>query len=202
MALFPETPEDALKSAIAMQKQVTLYNQHRQNSGYPPISIGIGVHAGTLMLGTIGEEQRMETTVISDAVNLASRLEGLTKLYGVGIAISEPTIRGVHDAGKYGDRFLGRVRVKGKKEPVSVFEIYEGDPPHILELKRETRDTFEWGLELYYHKRFAQAQQVFQEVLQINPQDFVASLYLKRCENLQKYGTPPDWDGIEALDEK
>ncbi|MCZ0900792.1 adenylate/guanylate cyclase domain-containing response regulator, partial [Microcoleus sp. HI-ES] len=73
MALFPNRAEDAVQAAIEMQHQVKIYNRHRQNSGYQPISIGIGLHTGTLMLGTIGEAERMESTVISDAVNLASR---------------------------------------------------------------------------------------------------------------------------------
>jgi two-component system sensor histidine kinase ChiS len=83
MALFPQTADDAVQAAIEMQKQVSLYNSYRQENGYDPIAIGIGLHSGTLMLGTVGESQRMESTVIADAVNLASRLEGLTKVYGV-----------------------------------------------------------------------------------------------------------------------
>ena len=92
MALFPNRAEDAVQAAIEMQHQVKIYNIHRQNSGYQPISLGIGLHTGTLMLGTIGEAERMESTVISDAVNLASRVEGLTKLYGVGIVASVQTL--------------------------------------------------------------------------------------------------------------
>jgi PAS domain S-box-containing protein len=202
MALFPETAEDALNAAIEMQRQVAIYNTHRQKSGYPSISIGIGLHTGILMLGTVGEAQRMETTVISDAVNLAARLEGLTKLYGANIIVSEPTMRLIHDSGKYGDRFLGRVRVKGKKEAVSIFEVYDGDSPQVSELKRQSRDIFEWGLELYYHQRFAQALTVFQEVLEQNEQDMAAHLYFRRCEQLLKYGLPETWEGIESFEEK
>ena len=82
MALFPERPEDAIDAAIELQCTVELYNRHRNNSGYDPISIGIGIHTGSIMLGMIGEAERMEGTVISDAVNMASRLEGMTKEYG------------------------------------------------------------------------------------------------------------------------
>ena len=97
MALFPESADDALQAAIAIQKEVAIYNRYRQKSGYRAIAIGIGLHRGSLMLGTIGEEQRMESTVISDAVNLASRLEELTKVYGVSILISGAMLLGIEE---------------------------------------------------------------------------------------------------------
>ena len=95
MALFPNTADDALQAAIAMQKQVSLYNWERQQQGDGAIAIGIGLHTGSLMLGTIGESERMESTVIADAVNLASRLESLTKTYGASILISGDTLMGL-----------------------------------------------------------------------------------------------------------
>jgi two-component system sensor histidine kinase ChiS len=202
MALFPETPENAVQAAIAMQKQVSIYNMHRGNSGYAPISIGIGLHTGNLMLGTIGEEQRMETTVISDAVNLASRLEGLTKFYGAGIVISENTLNYLPNRSQYSYRFLDRVKVKGKNDPLSIFEIYEGDAPEIKHLKDEICTAFERAISLYYQQNFIQAKQTFQEILEIYPQDKATILYIKRCDKYQTLGTSTNWDGVEALDEK
>jgi len=193
MALFPESPETALQAAIEMQKQVLIYNGHRGNSGYVPIAIGVGLHTGTLMLGTIGEQERMESTVISDAVNLASRLEGLTKVYGVGILISQQALTKVENMENYSYRFLDRVLVKGKTSEVPVFEVFDGDPELIQELKRKTRTTFEEGVILYYQQKFAQAAAVFQKVFQINPADKAAMLYLKRCKKLPKYGITDQW---------
>ncbi|MBD2128592.1 ATP-binding protein [Microcoleus sp. ZQ-A2] len=188
MALFPQAADDAVLAAIEMQKQVSLYNIYRQKTGEEPIAIGIGLHTGSLMLGTVGEPERMEGTVIADAVNLASRLEGLTKLYGVDILISEKTLYGLDDSQKYHYRFLGRVRVKGKSQPVDVFEVYDANPEPVIHLKRQTRTEFERGVALYVEKNFAEAQDVFQDVLQRNEQDKAARLYIERCIKARKFG--------------
>ncbi|MCL1472870.1 ATP-binding protein [Argonema antarcticum] len=202
MALFPESANDAVQAAIAMQKEVAKYNQLRQKQGYVPIAIGIGLHTGNLMLGTIGESERMETTVIADAVNLASRLEGLTKLYGAGILISHKTLCCLDYTQEQHFRFLDRVTVKGKKIAVAVFEVYDGDDPEQKRLKSKTQARFEVAVFLYYQQQFEEAQQIFQDVLQINPQDKAAILYVKRCQQYQQYGVPEGWDGVADLDFK
>ena len=197
MALFPNRAEDAVQAAIEMQHQVKIYNIHRQNSGYQPISLGIGLHTGTLMLGTIGEAERMESTVISDAVNLASRVEGLTKLYGVGIVASVQTLCRLDDPQHYKCRFLDRVQVKGKKTPVGVFEIYDGDSDTMIQLKAQTQTYFEQGIFLYYQQQFAQARRMFRRVLQVNKSDLAASFYAERCGILMKNALIMSLEGIE-----
>ncbi len=101
MALFPDGEESALSAAIEMIKYLPIYNSHRSNCGYAPIEIGIGIHSGAVMIGTIGHETFMQGTVISDAVNLSSRLERLTKLYGVSLIVSNNIIFGLKDPTKY-----------------------------------------------------------------------------------------------------
>jgi adenylate cyclase len=197
MALFPNCAEDAIQAAIEMQQQVKIYNKHRENSGYKPISIGIGLHTGTLMLGTIGEAERMESTVISDAVNLASRVEGLTKLYGVGIVASVQTLCRIDDPQHYKCRFLDRVQVKGKQTPVAVFEIYDGDSDIMIELKKQTQTYFEQGIFFHYQQQFAQAKQMFLRVLQLNKQDKAAIFYAERCDTLMKNGVILTVEGIQ-----
>jgi adenylate cyclase len=190
MALFPETPDDAVEAAIEMQQKVAIYNEYRQNKGYLPISIGTGIHSGNLMLGIVGEEERMDSTVIADAVNLSSRLEALTKVYGVGIIISFETLSQLDDPSKYACRFLDRVQVKGKQTAVAVFEIYQGDRIPVKELKDQTKPEFEQGVWLYFQKKFAAAEQCFQRVLQVNDQDCAARLYLERCQMAEKIILP------------
>lgn len=197
MALFPNSAEDAVQAAIEMQQQVKIYNKHRENSGYKPISIGIGLHTGSLMLGTIGEAERMESTVISDAVNLASRVEGLTKLYGVGIVASVQTLCRIDDPQHYKCRFLDRVQVKGKQTPVAVFEIYDGDSDIMIELKTQTQTYFEQGIFFHYQQQFAQAKQMFLRVLQVNKEDKAAIFYAERCDMLIKNALIMNVEGIE-----
>ncbi len=197
MALFPESAEDALQASIEMIEQLSMLNIERQKKNLLPIKVGIGIHTGSLMLGTIGEHERMETTVISDAVNMASRMEGLTKLYGAGIMLSVETLCQLDDPAKYELRFLGRARMKGKKYLVSVFEIFQGDPPHVIELKNQTRTEFERAVHLYENKKYIQALPIFQSVLRINPEDKAAKVFIQGCEKMLKFGSAELWDEVE-----
>ncbi|MEG4147534.1 ATP-binding protein [Microcoleus sp. Pol12B5] len=202
MALFPTSPDDGVRAAIDMQKEVNIYNQQREKNGLFPIAIGVGLHAGNLMLGTIGERERMESTVIADAVNLASRLEGLTKVYGSGILVSGAIIDRLDDPEKYKYRFVDRVTVKGKTNAVSVFEIYDTETEESIVLKQQTAEVFQEALNFYYEQKFVAAQKVFQNILQINPDDRVAMLYFKRSRKYRMYGAPEGWSGVETSTEK
>jgi predicted ATPase/class 3 adenylate cyclase/tRNA A-37 threonylcarbamoyl transferase component Bud32 len=202
MALFPASAEDAVQAAIEMQQEVALFNTERRQKPYPPIRIGIGLHTGNVMLGTVGEQERMEGTVISDTVNLASRLEGLTKLYGAAIIVSERTLFCVDHPDRYNFGFMDQVKVKGKKDPVSVFEILDGHTEEVRELKLKTRADFEQGIFYYHNREFHLAMEAFNRVLAIDPEDKAAQLYLQRSGNFLEYGVPVDWQGIEALTEK
>ncbi|MEG4206418.1 ATP-binding protein [Microcoleus sp. Pol7_A1] len=202
MALFPTSPSDGVRAAIDMQKEVNIYNQQREKDGWCPIAIGVGLHAGNLMLGTIGERERMESTVIADAVNLASRLEGLTKVYGSGILVSGAIIDRLDEPEKYKYRFVDRVTVKGKTNAVSVFEIYDTETEQSIVLKQQTAEIFQEALNFYYEQKFVAAQKVFQNILQINPDDRVAMLYFKRSRKYRMYGAPDGWSGVETSTEK
>jgi class 3 adenylate cyclase len=182
MALFSGDADNALKAGIAMLHRLADYNQHRAKSGYVPLQIGIGINTGSLMLGTVGGQSRMDGTVISDSVNLASRLESLTKKYEVSLFISHHTFARLQDPTQYSIRLIERLKVKGKSKDVAIFEVLDGEPPEIREVKLATKTKFEEGLLLHYRHSFREAALVFQDVLSINPKDKVAQIYLERCQ--------------------
>jgi two-component system, sensor histidine kinase ChiS len=144
----------------------------------------------------------MEGTVISDTVNLASRLEGLTKVYGVSILISEQTLNCIEDKTKYSYRFLDKVQVKGKNQPVMLYEIFDGINPARQNEKIKMVENFNKVLSAYYDKKFNDALKYFTLLKQKNPDDKLFDVYIKRCENFIKYGLPDNWNGVEVLDSK
>lgn len=202
MALYPDSPENALDSAIEMLDELYLYNKHRETQGFQKISIGLGIHTGNLTLGIVGEHNRLEGTVISDAVNLASRLEGLTKKYSASIVISEDTLELLENKEKYAYRKVDTVKVKGKSKPISVIEILNGNSKRIIDLKLSTRPNFEKGIELYQTKEFYESIGFFKKVLEKDPKDKATSLYIERARYYDQHGVPPEWEGVEALDSK
>ena len=141
MALFPGSANDAVLAAVEMQKELHRYNDEQDCAGAPRINVGVGVNTGRMMLGTLGESDRMEGSVISDAVNLASRLEGLTKRYGSKVIISEHTYE-LLDTAKLDCREIDSVVVKGKDRPVRIFEVIDGEPPEIAGLKLDSLAQF------------------------------------------------------------
>ena len=201
MALFPDSPDDAVMAALDMHRAVGEFNEARDKEGLKPIGIGVGLHTGDLMLGTIGNAERMQWSVVSDAVNLAARLEGLTRIYGSSITLSEPTLERLKGK-QYQHRFVDKVQVKGKTETVSVHEVFDGDPTSTSKLKEQTKGEFEEGLASYYARKFSQASVSFDGVLQQDPEDKAARIYLKRCANYMVNGVPEDWTGIEILSRK
>lgn len=202
MALFPMRSDDAVASSIAMIKRLKVYNAGRKRAGYLPIQIGIGLNTGLLMLGTVGGQNRMDSTVISDAVNLASRLEGLTKQFGVSILMSEYTLFGIQHPEQFNVRFLGRVQVKGKQEIVSIFEVFDGDHEQLIKLKLKTKSEFNKALMHYFAKEFAQAARCFKKLLHANPYDTTAKQYLNRSTQFMTQGVPDGWKGIETMNDK
>ena len=201
MALFP-TPDQGIAAAVSMQAELRVFNAERATRGEPEIQIGIGLHTGQVMAGTIGEKNRMEGTVISDTVNLASRMEGLTKMYGATLIVSEETFDGVADKTSYRIRVLDRVVVKGKRKPVRVIEILDGLPEAELNWKSAGYERLGEARRYYAAGAFGEARQLFESMQGEHPEDKTAELYLKRCEQLVARGAPKNWNGITALRSK
>ncbi|MEC4852925.1 MAG: adenylate/guanylate cyclase domain-containing protein, partial [Jaaginema sp. PMC 1079.18] len=145
MAAFPESPDDAVQAAIATFNRVREFNQTNSQ----PIQIGMGIHVGQIMVGMIGDENRMQGDAISDNVNLTARLEGLTKYYGVLLLISEQVVLKLRDRTAYNLRFIDRVIVKGRIEPIDIYEVLDAETTEILTLKQKTQPQFETSIAAY-----------------------------------------------------
>ncbi|NUM41152.1 MAG: adenylate/guanylate cyclase domain-containing protein, partial [Leptospiraceae bacterium] len=197
MALFPDDPDGALHAAVETMNELFSFNERRKAKGFPSVRIGIGIHSGNLMVGVIGEEKRYDFTVISDAVNLASRIEGLTKVFGVSILVSEDFYEKIQNKNNFQFRISGRVKVKGKNQPVVIYEVLNGISQRIMETKLKTKDKFEAGVEFYMKKDFENAKLNFHEVLHIDSNDKTAEYYLKRSVLFDEKGVPEDWEGID-----
>ncbi|WP_411823348.1 7TM diverse intracellular signaling domain-containing protein [Leptospira sp. 'Mane'] len=202
MGLFPGDADNAIQASISIQKEIGKYNLSRKDLGTNPLKVGIGLHTGNLILGTIGHNERMEGTVVSDSVNLASRIEGLTKYYGSNILISEDTFHALKDPKKYNVRLLDNVMVTGKETSIFVIEILDGYDKEDLDKFLNTKKDFEIGHILYKEKAFNASIDFFKKVLKANPIDSACAFYLKRAEFYDEHGAPPEWEGIEVFAEK
>ncbi len=200
MALF-ETADDALGGAIAMQKSLADYNDQRARAGYRPVETGIGLNTGELMLGMIGEATRVQGTVISDAVNLASRLESLTKVYGAPIIVSGAAYERLKTPPAVQFRLLDRVQVKGKKAPAILYEALSAGL-RDADAKLATLTEFEQAVQLYTEQRFRDASEAFATVLDRNPHDLASAMYRDRCDKLARSGVPADWKGVVVMRNK
>lgn len=186
MALFPYDINDAVKAAVEMQDAIRIYNGHRANCGYIPIEVGIGIHTGNLTLGILGEHKRMEGTVISDAVNLASRIEGITKLFSSRIVISADTFIEASEGLGYHYRLLDRVAIKGKTESVFVVEVLDGYEPEKASRLISSKDDYTLALDAFRRDDFEEALDGFSKLLDKNPDDSVSRLFLERCREAKE----------------
>jgi len=199
---FPRDGDEdrAVRAAVSMIRALAAWNRQRAENGLPPIDMGVGVNTDEIVSGNIGSSRRMDYTMIGDGVNLAARLEGACKQYHARILISENTLKRLK--GVYRIRDVDRVVVRGKSEPVGIYEVLDyhtettfPDISHALRLYHD-------GLHCYRSRRFEAAIRTFQDVLALNPKDELSRLYLERCQALLQ--TPPNgnWDGIWVLQGK
>lgn len=190
MALFPRNAEDAVRAAVEMCREVKLYNEDRVLKNYRPIQVGFGIHSGSLMLGIIGASSRMDSTVISDSVNLASRLEGLTKEYRVPLIVSESVIRQIENTERFHYRLLDHVNVKGKLNSAVVYHVYDGQDPEEIILLDSIRKDFESGVKSFHSGDYNNAYKFFRKTADLYPGDYPTVLYLQRCsEKIGAAGT-------------
>lgn len=194
------TSDRALDAAIAMRQSMPEYNELRRITGYAPIDIGIGLHTGPLIIGAIGSANRIDTTVIGNTVNVASRIEGMTSYYKAGIIVSEALYLDLTEPQKYQTREIGSILVKGKTTPIVLYEIYNTDLPEIIELKNKTAPLIARGISLFRERQFEEARKQFREALRSYELDSVARLYYKLSTKFMATPVPDNWQGaIEVL---
>lgn len=202
MALFPHESEHALDAAIEMQRTLAIYNKRRIKKGYLPLSVGMGLHTGPLVMGIIGDINRNDTAIISDTVNSASRVEGVTKHYGANIIISEDSLQTIKNPSDFNFRYLGKVKVKGKEEALGIYECFDGDSSDQIALKIQTLNTFKKGTDHMFSNAFSLASDAFKTVLDTNPQDKVAQYFSQQAEEYLRLGLPEDWGVAHTMSEK
>jgi len=181
----------AIDGALAMLEKVDAMKPEMDALGYPPINLGIGLNTGMMNVGNMGSEFRRAYTVLGDAVNLSSRLEGLTKQYGVKLIVGENTREGQQD---YIFRRLDKVQVKGKTEPVVIYEpickTEEADDEILSALEQH-----EMALDHYYAREWDEAKKLFSQLKENDPDRMIYSIYLDRMSSMNELLLTEDWDG-------
>ena len=202
MALFPRQADDALEAAIAMMRALEKLNGDVAKEGRPPLQIGIGLHYGQLMLGTVGVHGRMDSTVIGDAVNVASRIQGSTRAYGLSLLLTAQMRDRLEFPDHFALREIDRVRVAGREEPVTLFESFDADAPETRSTKRDDLTALADLIDAFRCGRLEEAVARALTILSRSPDDPIAQLYLARCEKFARSGLPNRWDGVVSLGQK
>jgi adenylate cyclase len=204
MALFgapliqPEHARLACRAALAMAETLRDLNQQWTGQGRPPLKIGIGVNTGPVAVGNMGSDRLFDYTAVGDNVNLASRLEGLNKYYGTKILISQTTAEALGEG--FILRDVDRVRVKGKAQAAQIFEILgEGDAPP--ELARFLA-LYHQGLSTFRQQQWSEGASLFQQALDLRPEDGAAQRYLTLSRQHEQSPPPPGWEAVTTMDGK
>lgn len=200
MALFDQRPSMSIAAAIEFQRKVTLFNA-RNGHKYPPLRLGIGIHSGPVSCGLVGAHGRVQGTMISDAVNTASRVESLTKRYGAKILITGETIKNAPDYYKFEFRYIGCVRAVGKEIGIDLYQVLDIADASDARLF-STKSIFEQGIQCMFTDpyKMQQAIQCFKEVVALTPEDTAAHLRLSQCEEMiSNASLLENWKGMEVI---
>jgi predicted ATPase/class 3 adenylate cyclase len=194
LALFPNEPDDALRGAVAMCRGLEAYNCDHSTE-FPALRFGMGLHSGPVILGTIGDPDHFQCTVVGDSVNLASRMEGLTKHFGSTLVLSAATRERIAAPDQFAMRSLGSVAVAGWAEGMEMFECVACYPEALQKQIMTNHAVYCDGLAAYRAGQWAQAQKLFERCVDTSEQDVVAQGFAQRCRDRSLRNEP--WDGIE-----
>lgn len=187
---------DSVQAALDLQKALRLYNHHRAKSGYAAVKNGIGLHLGPVVLGTVGSDDRMDTTVIGDAVNIAQRIESLTNYFGCDILASRSIIDAASKRTVFAFRTIDHVLLKGKSSKVEIIEIYQHLSDSEINDRNASKNLLQTGIQMRDAHDFENALALFQQASKDYPRDSVFDHHVSIC---QKLLNTSDWDGIIRL---
>lgn len=192
MALFPTQATHAVQAGVEMFHKLYEFVERDQI----PLSMGVGIHWGEVILGTLGSDERWESTVIGDTVNLAARLEGMTKAYASPLIISDSLKEALPEDHPFTLRALDLVRVKGRNAPVTIYEVIDAHPLDIQESRRASLQLSEDAFQAYRDGRFEASREGFSRVLRLSPEDRVPKLFIERCDQLLREPLDAEWSGV------
>lgn len=185
--------EQSIQAALEMLEALTQVNTYLQSSFQEQFKVGIGIDFGDVIVGEVGFNQKKEFTALGDTVNIASRIEELTKTYHSKIIVSSSVLSEIENETIL-SRKLDFVRVKGKEKPVSIYEIYNADPPEIRAKKQELDSPYHQGLYFYYQKEWEKALSMFEQCQQIYPEDQPTKIYIARCKEYREQEPMENWN--------
>ena len=195
-----DDPDRAAKAAVNMLRELQEWNKGRAARGEMEIRMGLGLNTDAVVSGNIGSPRRMDYTVIGDGVNLAARLESACKQYGAELLISEYTAQKL--SGIYRMRDLDRVIVKGKTEPVAVYEVIEHYDEEAFPNAMDVLGHFKEGIAAYREADFAGAIPKFNAALAAHPGDKASTMYIERCQHLIEEPPAGEWNGVWTMTSK
>ncbi|MCP4399792.1 MAG: CHASE2 domain-containing protein [bacterium] len=195
----PDHAARAGKTAVDMMIRLNELRVDWKERRLPPMNIGIGINSGEMSVGNMGSRERFDYTIMGDNVNLASRLEGINKQYGTNIVTSEFTCALLHNE-SFAVRELDTVRVKGKEEPVKIYELFGYDNVYIH--PQDMLGAYLEGLQMYKNQQWQHAIQRFRQALNTYPDDAPSQMYIDRCEQFLETSPPKNWDGVFTMKTK
>jgi two-component system sensor histidine kinase ChiS len=165
MAMFHGKTDYPVHAALDMHKQVALYSADRVKKGRRPINIGVGLHTGNVIMGIRGDDWRWEGGIVGDSVNIASRIEGLTKMFGASTILTEDVFTRLEKPAQFHFRYLGKVQVKGKDKPLKIYELLDAENPETFSSKMKILDAFNEAVHCFLNNDWNKALALFREVM-------------------------------------
>lgn len=202
MALFPVPAQQSVEAGVVMCAALRKFNAELISNGRQPLRMGLGMNTGPMVLGTMGGQDRMQCTVLGDSVNLASRIEHLTRNYEAQFLIGENTFLSLENPDAFSIRMVDYVAVKGKDKAIRIYEVLDAEEEGRRKVKESTREELKAGMDAYFNRDFSSALLIFNRLIKSDNLDTVPLIFAKRCKQYLGKQLPDDWKGYERLIQK